>query len=159
MSAGSAFGLGSPGGAGKPGDSASNGNQEPIEATAPCPCGSGRTYAGCCGALHDGLRHAGTAEALMRSRYSAFALRNERYLMNSWHPDTRPGQLRLAPGHAWTGLEILGTEAGGPDDTSGTVHYRAHSRSAGGHTDALTELSRFTRLQGRWVYVDGDIED
>ena len=58
-----------------------------------CPCGSGRAYAACCGRLHSGAENAASAETLMRSRYSAYVLKLEDYLLATWHPDTRPRQL------------------------------------------------------------------
>ncbi|MBO3128968.1 YchJ family protein [Dermatophilus congolensis] len=155
--ASSAFGTGASFGAPRKHHTPIEGQQLPDNA--PCPCGSGRTYIGCCGALHHGLRRAGTAEALMRSRYSAFALYNGKYLLDTWHPNTRPEHLRLDPEHTWTALDILDTHHGNTTDTTGTVTYRAHARARDGHTTTLTEHSRFQRLNGAWVYVDGDILD
>ena len=76
-----------------------------------CPCGSGLPYAGCCGPLHQGERVAETAEALMRSRYSAFAVGDVAYLVRTWHPAGRPHDLRLDPAMTWIGLEIVDTRA------------------------------------------------
>lgn len=121
---------------------------------ATCPCGSGRRYAACCGALHSGTREAKTAEALMRSRYSAYVLRVEAYLLHTWHPDTRPGTLDLADDHTrWLGLTIRGTQAGGPADQTGQVRFTALYRM-GAQQHRLDEKSRFLRLNGRWVYLD-----
>ena len=74
-----------------------------------CNCGSGKNYAACCGRLHSGAEIAATAEALMRSRYSAYVLRLAPYLLESWHASTRPQSLDLAEdgGYRWLGLEIL----------------------------------------------------
>src|SRR5579859_5003628 len=58
----------------------------------PCPCGSGRPYPQCCGPLHTGGA-APDAQSLMRSRYCAFVLCDERYLLATWHPSTRPGSV------------------------------------------------------------------
>nr|BFF27092.1 hypothetical protein GCM10025732_50570 [Glycomyces mayteni] len=78
-----------------------------------CPCGSGETYAACCGRFHTGAAAAPTAEALMRSRYSAFAVGDEPYLLRTWHPGTRPDRLDLAAdARTWTGLDILDTTGG-----------------------------------------------
>ncbi|MGS2616650.1 YchJ family protein [Micromonospora sp. LZ34] len=118
----------------------------------PCPCGSGRPYADCCGPLHRGGT-AATAEALMRSRFTAFALGDAAYLLLSWHSSTRPARLDLDPGQRWTRLEVIGTDCGGLFDTAGTVEFRAHYR-AGGRPGTLTERSRFVREDGRWVYLD-----
>jgi SEC-C motif-containing protein len=94
-----------------------------------------------------------TAEALMRSRYSAFALRNASYLLRTWHPTTRPASLDLPTGRRWTRLRILDTDRGGPDDTDGTVEFRAHFRDRG-EPGTLTERSRFARADGAWAYVE-----
>ncbi|MBM7494734.1 SEC-C motif-containing protein [Micromonospora luteifusca] len=120
-----------------------------------CPCGSGRAYADCCAPFHHGDAEAPTAEALMRSRFSAFALGDTGYLLRSWHSSTRPALLELDPGQRWTRLEIVETERGGLLDTAGTVTFHAHYRDAG-RPGALTEHSRFVREDGRWVYLDGD---
>ncbi|TDB78059.1 YchJ family protein [Micromonospora sp. KC723] len=119
----------------------------------PCPCGPGLPYADCCGPLHRGDGTAGTAEALMRSRYSAFAVGDADYLLRSWHPSTRPGRLRLDPAQRWTRLEIVDTERGGLLDSTGTVEFRAHYRQAG-RPGTVDERSRFVRADGRWVYLD-----
>lgn len=95
----------------------------------------------------------------MRSRYSAFALHKSDYLLASWHPKTRPGELRLDPRHRWTGLEIIETTDGGEKDALGTVTYKAHSTSRDGRSHTLLEHSRFERYRGAWVYVDGDVQD
>lgn len=124
-----------------------------------CPCGSGRRYGACCGALHSGGREARTAEALMRSRYSAYVLRLEAYLLHTWHPDTRPGALDLEHDQTrWMGLSIHGTLAGGPADQTGQVRFTARFR-LGMQGHRLDEESRFLRLDGRWVYLDAlDLE-
>ncbi|MGB2571708.1 YchJ family protein [Micromonospora citrea] len=119
----------------------------------PCPCGSGLPYADCCGPVHRGEGTAGTAEALMRSRYSGFAVGDAAYLLRSWHSSTRPARLRLDPGQQWTRLEIVDTERGSLFDSEGTVTFRAHYREAG-RPGTLDERSRFVREDGRWVYLD-----
>ncbi|MFE9689457.1 YchJ family protein [Micromonospora sp. NPDC005806] len=118
-----------------------------------CLCGSGLPYADCCGPVHRGASTAATAEALMRSRYSAFAVGDADYLLRSWHSATRPARLRLDPATRWTRLEILGADRGGLFDTTGTVAFRAHYREAG-RPGTLEERSRFVREDGRWVYLD-----
>lgn len=119
----------------------------------PCPCGY-PAYDACCGPLHRGEREAATAEELMRSRYSAYALGEIDHVFRSWHPRTRPEDLSPAPGLVWTGLEVLATEAGGPDDADGVVEFRATYDAPTG-PGSLRERSTFTRRAGRWVYVDG----
>jgi SEC-C motif-containing protein len=119
-----------------------------------CPCGSRRSYAECCEPFH--LGHAApTAEALMRSRYSAFARGLTPYLLSTWHPATRPGRLRLDAGMTWRALQIVDTVDGGPADQTGVVEFRAIARSADGERHVQHERSTFTRVDGRWLYVDG----
>lgn len=120
-----------------------------------CPCGSTKTYAQCCAGAHRGVP-VQTATELMASRYAAFALGNREYLVKSWHTKTRPADLELDPEQMWTRLRILGSTAGGPNDTHGTVHFRAHYRY-GGERGYLEENSRFLREHGQWVYLDGEI--
>ena len=120
----------------------------------PCPCGSGRPYAACCGPLHDG-EPAPTAEALMRSRYSAYVLGRTDHVFRTWHPRTRPDDLATPP-MTWLGLEVVRTEDGGPDDDTGVVEFLARHQGPRG-VERLHEVSRFERRRGRWVYVDGDV--
>ncbi|WP_019877149.1 YchJ family protein [Sporichthya polymorpha] len=115
----------------------------------PCPCGAPAPYDACCGPLHRGDAPAASAEALMRSRYSAFVLRDADYLLASWHPSTRPRKLNLDPDIRWLGLEVT-SASGGVFDTTGLVEFRA-THDAG----VQTERSRFVREGGRWYYVDG----
>ncbi|MDA1358903.1 YchJ family protein [Glycomyces luteolus] len=120
----------------------------------PCPCGSGAAYTACCGPLHAGTAKAATAEALMRSRYSAFALGDAAYLLRTWHPSTRPERLDLAADdRRFTGLEILEATGGSPLHTQGTVRFRAHYTDAEG-PGSQTENSAFEHIGGDWTYVD-----
>lgn len=122
--------------------------------TRSCPCGLPEPYEKCCGRFHSGAAAAPTAEALMRSRYCAFVRGDAAYLLRTWHPRTRPARLDLDPGVRWTGLEILGTTGGTAFHTTGTVTFRASYRGG-----ALQEHSRFERVDGAWVYVDGDFPE
>ncbi|MER5213463.1 YchJ family metal-binding protein [Streptomyces sp. NPDC002838] len=119
-----------------------------------CPCGLPQAYDQCCGRYLSGAAAAPTAEALMRSRYSAFVKGNAPYLLRTWHPRTRPARLDLDPGTRWTGLEILGTRDGSAFHNTGTVEFRASYRGG-----ALRERSRFERVDGAWTYVDGDFPE
>lgn len=120
----------------------------------PCPCGTGRDLAVCCGRYHAG-EAAPDAEALMRSRYSAFVLDNLPYLLATWHPSTRPSALEPnPPGLKWLGLAIKQTRSQDPEHA--TVEFVARSRQAG-RAHRLHELSRFVREDGQWFYVDGDL--
>jgi SEC-C motif-containing protein len=118
-----------------------------------CPCGSGSPYAACCGPLLDG-QAAETAEALMRSRYTAYAVGDLDHLFRTWHPRTRPEELRSSPEVVWVGLEVLATRGGGRDHDAGTVEFRA-TFGIGHGEQLLHETSYFERRGGRWVYVDG----
>jgi SEC-C motif-containing protein len=119
-----------------------------------CPCQSDRPYAECCGRLHAG-GVADTAEALMRSRYSAYAMGHVDYLMATWHPDTRPAELDLGDAAAtrWLGLEVKRHAVTGAD--SAIVEFVARYRTGGTPAVRLHEISRFVREEGRWYYVDG----
>ncbi len=126
-----------------------------------CPCGSGRTLVTCCLPCLDG-EAAPTAEALMRSRYTAFALGDEDYLFRTWHPRTRPSGPYGDPATTWTGLTIEETAGGDEDEPDGAeavVAFTARYRLAGadgvlGPEQVMRERSRFLRRAGRWLYVE-----
>lgn len=103
-----------------------------------------------------------TAEALMRSRFTAFARGHVEHLLRSWHSSTRPERAELEASldleRRWTRLVIHETDGGGPADDDGIVEFTAIAREADGTKTRLRERSRFTREGGRWVYVDGDVE-
>ncbi|MCD9194564.1 YchJ family protein [Streptomyces albireticuli] len=124
-----------------------------VTETSPCPCGLEATYGDCCGGLHRGTRTASTAERLMRSRYSAFAVHDAAYLLRTWHPSTRPEEIDFDPRLRWTRLEILGATDGTPFHAAGTVEFRAHY-TVRGEAGSQHENSRFARVDGAWVYVD-----
>ncbi|MFG6665642.1 YchJ family protein [Halomonas sp. HNIBRBA4712] len=115
-----------------------------------CPCGSGAVYETCCGVYHQGVP-ALTPEALMRSRYSAFALDLVDYLKATWHPSTRPQALSPDPATQWKRLVIESAPA--PKGERGTVHFKAYFFERGWHV--LEEVSRFVNESGRWYYLDG----
>lgn len=90
----------------------------------------------------------------MRSRYSAYALGRTGHLFRTWHPRTRPPEVRGVPDLAWEGLTVTSTSDGGPHQDTGTVGFEARWRSTTtGERGVLNELSRFERRRGRWVYV------
>jgi SEC-C motif-containing protein len=97
----------------------------PALPTLHCPCGSPVAYARCCGRLHRGAAEAATAEELMRSRYSAFAVGDDAWLLRSWHPDTRPATINRQDDQRWTGLHIVRIVGGTADDTTGQVEFEA----------------------------------
>ena len=89
----------------------------------------------------------------MRSRFSAFARGDAAYLLRSWHPTTRPARLALDPDLRWYRLDVLRTDRGGLLDRDGVVEFRASYRAPDG-PGSMHEVSRFTRHEGAWVYLD-----
>jgi len=122
-----------------------------------CPCGSGQSYSCCCGPCHAG-QPAATAEALMRSRYSAYVRGLEPYLLATWHSSTRPPLLNLAdePQPRWLGLEVRRHALTG--EHSAMVEFVARYKLAG-RAHRLHECSRFLRTTGQWYYLDGDFPE
>ncbi len=121
-----------------------------------CDCGAPRPPADCCGRYHSGPLHlqAPDAQALMRSRYSAFARDLTGYLLDTWHPSTCPSTLEPNPeGLRWLGLEVRNHSV--QDADHATVEFVARSK-LGGRAQRLQETSRFVREGGRWFYVDGE---
>ena len=126
-----------------------------------CPCGWRDAkqrvlgYAQCCGRFIVAFDTvpAPTAEALMRSRYSAFVLQDAAHLLATWHASTRPASLEFDPSAKWLGLEVRAHQATGADtaEVEFVARYRLEGRAV-----RLHERSRFVREDGRWFYVDGD---
>ena len=132
-----------------------------LSAQAPCPCGSGKAYVDCCGLWHKGMGNdaatpafAPTPEALMRSRYSAYVLGLLDYLLATWHPSTAPGDLELSP-MKWLDLEVRHTQAAGD---AGVVEFVARYK-VNGRAERIHETSRFVRIDGRWLYIDGTLHE
>ncbi|MGW8247329.1 MAG: YchJ family protein [Acidiferrobacterales bacterium] len=118
-----------------------------------CFCGSGLTYTDCCGRYIDESVIVPTPEHLMRSRYSAYCLGDEAYLLKTWHSSTRPASLDLNNNPVkWIGLEII--DAPEVLGDSGSVEFVARFKQ-NGRAGKLHENSRFLREQDRWLYVDG----
>ena len=117
-----------------------------------CPCGAGLKYVVCCGRLHSG-EPAATAEALMRSRYAAFVMGNESYLLATWHPSTRPASVPFDHQQKWLGLRILDACATG--SSTAEIEFIARYRIGGASASRLHERSRFVKEGGRWFHVDG----
>lgn len=117
----------------------------------PCPCG-GDNYAACCGPFHAG-NSAPDAQRLMRSRYSAYVLKLEDYLLATWHPSTRPASLDFT-GEKWLGLDIKKQRV----ESTNTVEFVARYKIAG-RAHRMHEISRFVFEDGRWFYLDGEFPD
>ena len=137
-----------------------------------CPCG-GPSLATCCGPFIEGSALPPTAEALMRSRYTAYVLKNEPYLLATWHPSTRPTEPIIDEKEAirWLGLEVKSAlrlrqrKVNSPDNPdSDTVEFVARFK-LGGRAHRLHEVSRFLREPDpetgapRWYYVDGSFPE
>ena len=136
-------------------------------APAGCPCG-GPALATCCGPYIAGTAIAPTAEALMRSRYTAYGQRNEPYLLATWHASTRPTEPLFGAEEKlqWLGLEVKSAlrlrqrKAEDDDQNRDTVEFVARFK-VGGRAERLHEVSNFVREPGpddgalRWFYVDG----
>jgi len=121
-----------------------------------CPCGSTKPYTACCAPYVERNEVAPTAEALMRSRYTAYTLLLEEYLLATWHTSTRPTSLDLAAEAAtkWIGLEVKRHEQ---QDTDHAIVEFVARYKVNGRAHRLHEVSRFVHEDGRWFYVDGEI--
>ena len=127
----------------------------------PCPCGSENSLGQCCGIYLQGQLSAPTAEKLMRSRYTAYCLKNIDYLFKTEHPsrhlpNTRELIAATANSVQWLGLTIVATDAGQTADDKGIVEFMAVFKE-GGQAAQLHERSRFVKEKGKWFYVEGDI--
>jgi len=123
-----------------------------------CPCGSGKAYSCCCGPLLRREKAAPTAEALMRSRYTAYARNAVAYLEKTLLPRKRTtfdAQETLAwnTDVSWTGLRVQAVWAGKETDAEGEVEFTASYAKAGESHD-IHEISRFRKKGGQWFYVD-----
>lgn len=116
-----------------------------------CPCGSNRSYPACCERWHV-VEPANTAEQLMRSRYSAYVMKLEPYLLATWHPSTCPRSVEFEPGMKWLGLVVESSGETGPDEAQ--VTFTARYKVGGASAVRMHERSRFVRQGGRWYYVD-----
>ena len=121
-----------------------------------CPCQSKLAYSHCCQVWHAPVENQPQGpdpEALMRSRYSAYVLDLTSYLLATWHPTTRPAELILED-FKWLGLRILRVET---NAKSSVVEFIARYRQQG-RAYRLHEVSRFVCQEGRWFYIDGQMQ-
>ena len=119
-----------------------------------CHCKSGTSFELCCGPALSGTHPAKTAEALMRSRYAAFCIHDQHYLLQTWHPSTRPKNLELEPQQQWLGLKIVTTHDGRQEDSHGQVEFIARYKIHG-RAYRLHENSDFVWQDERWYYTQG----
>lgn len=133
-------------------------HRKSTEKSATCVCDSGQPEQLCClPYIEDASLDAPSAQALMRSRYTAYTLKRVDYLLRTWHPDTRPRQLTLDADIRWLGLKIKRTDAGQPGDREGRVEFVARFK-LGSRADRIHEDSRFVFADNGWLYVDGEIK-
>jgi SEC-C motif-containing protein len=128
---------------------------------APCPCGSGAALEKCCGPIISGETPAPTAEALMRSRYTAFATGALDHIERTYAADRRAefdhaSTEETAQPIQWLGLQIIDTALGGATDQTGTVEFAARYRKDG-KVLVHRERSNFVRENDHWVYADGHV--
>ena len=123
-----------------------------------CACGSNKNFTDCCGCYIEGNTPAPSAEALMRSRYVAYTLGREDYLLATWHPSTRPATLDMVDKieTKWLGLEVKRHEYTLQKPDRALVEFVARYK-VGGRAHRLHEVSRFVCEGEQWFYVDGDI--
>ena len=91
----------------------------------------------------------------MRSRYVAFVLCDERYLLETWLPSKRPGSIPFSTNQKWLGLRIVDVRVTG--EAFAEVEFIARFRASNAAAVRLHERSRFVREGERWFYVDGDL--
>lgn len=124
-----------------------------------CFCSSGKSYAECCQPVHHKTQSALTAEALMRSRFSAFCLGLTDYLLSSWCEASRPAELDLSDQPSWRKLVIYDNQMGSENDTIGRVEFGAFYQY-GDQLGEMREISQFQRnSDGHWCYLSGEVID
>ncbi len=126
-----------------------------------CPCGSGRAYDTCCGPAIEGSIPAKTAEALMRSRYTAYVLGKIDYVKETLSPRLQKdfdyeAAKNWSESAAWTGLTVHSTVQGQEQDTTGEVEFSAQFE-INGTPQTHHEHGYFERLEGNWVYTKGNV--
>lgn len=117
-----------------------------------CPCCSGKMYKDCCEPFLEKMSLPSTAEELMRSRYTAYTLKDEDYLLRTWAEETQPRIVEFERAIHWIGLKVLETNK--LEDDSYTVRFIAKYK-LNGKAFRLEENSLFNRVQSRWYYIKG----
>ncbi len=123
-----------------------------------CLCSSKRLYKECCGLYHAHEKTPSTAESLMRSRFTAYAMHNGEYLKATWDSHKCPDNIDFSKDEAdWQRLEIVATKKGGSKDSKGIVEFKAYYL-INGEERVMNEISRFKKIAGRWFYLDGVVK-
>ena len=128
-----------------------------IDLDSPCPCSSSLSYADCCNSLITGKIEAETVAQLMRSRFTAFAIHHEAYLLKTWDKKNRPKKITFNKEIDWTSLEVLSETKGGLNDSRGVVQFKAYY-VLNGVEQVMNEASRFKKNKGQWFYLDGIVK-
>ncbi len=127
-----------------------------------CHCGRSENFAECCGRYLDGDDAAASAETLMRSRYSAFVVKNYKYLHLTQDPQTRSpadssANEEFSKSVEFTGLEVLNAQEAG---NKARVEFIAHYRDLkSGEAKTHHELSQFRKQAGVWYYRQGQMKN
>ena len=129
-----------------------------------CHCGSDKSFENCCELFIKGTAKPLTAEALMRSRYSAYVIANIDYILKTTHPKTRKIHdvetiATWAKSSLWQKLEIVSTDKGKTKDSIGTVEFKAYFSDASSQSQIHHEVSNFVKELGKWFFLDGKIAD
>ena len=123
-----------------------------------CLCGRDETYSLCCQPYHDGLKNPATAENLMRSRFTAYVMQNEPYLLNTWVVSKRPKNIDFSQDDSmWTKLEVIQLKKGQKNDKKGIVEFKAYYEQDG-EESVMNEISQFQKIDGRWLYLNGRVK-
>jgi len=123
-----------------------------------CPCGTNKPFEQCCGPYLSGEKLPPTAEALMRSRFTAYAMQDGAYLLKTWDVSTRPASVDFSKETGeWTCLDIILTKKGARKDSKGLVEFKAYF-TVDGEQRVMNEISRFAQKQGHWYYLDGKVK-
>lgn len=125
-----------------------------MDSTSPCLCHSGSEFGSCCGPFVERVSFPPTALALMRSRFTAFQLKDADYVRETWDAVKRPRHLDFDQDQrVWSSLDIVSTTGGGEGDERGVVEFKARYE-LGDDTYLFHEVSRFVRRDGHWRYLD-----
>lgn len=123
-----------------------------------CKCGLDLEYESCCQPFHENTKRPVTAESLMRSRFTAYAMHNKAYLLETWDSSKRPENIDFSREDVvWTKLEVLNTKKGSEKDSKGIVEFKAYYMQDN-EAYVMSEISRFKKMAGRWFYLDGKVK-
>ncbi len=120
-----------------------------------CPCNHSKSFDNCCEPFLLNKQIPPTPQTLMRSRFSAYSTGREEYVLATWHPSTRPASIEMRQSPKWLSLQIIQTSS---ERNKGIVEFKA-TYMIENKIETLHETSRFSKENGRWFYVDGDLHE